>query len=101
MNYSAGNSNLVVAARPFPLAVSAFIMSRELRFPTCCSIAIIILTLAVIQSYLERLVQLYGDRDAWARRAILNMAGCKQIRKRSNHRRVCGQYLECGTCPVE
>jgi len=36
------------------------------------------LTLADLHSYLEadrRLIELYADRDAWARRAILNIAG--------------------------
>ena len=53
--------------------------------------------LADLTSYLEadrRLVELYADPEAWARKAILNVAGSGQVLQRPHHRRVRGRDLE-------
>ena len=52
--------------------------------------------LADLKSYLEadqRLVELYADPDAWARKAILNVAGVREVLQRPHDRRVCGPHL--------
>ena len=53
--------------------------------------------LADLTSYLDadrRLLELYADRDGWARKAILNIAGSGQVFERPHHRRVRRRDLE-------
>ena len=52
--------------------------------------------LADLRSYLEadrRLLELYGDPEAWTRKAILNIARIGQVLERSHHRGVRGRDL--------
>ena len=58
--------------------------------------------LADLTSYIEaqeRLGELYADPEAWARKAILNIAGSGQILQRPHHRRIRSGDLEGAAMP--
>lgn len=53
-------------------------------------------------SYLEasqRLGELYADSDAWARKAILNVASSGKFLQRPHYCRIRDQHLERGAVP--